>query len=838
MRNFRGVIAKIITFVSVFVISLIVIGFFMNKGNTDMTAAMGSAALPTVSIQAGGTQINLMRGYCSQMEAASMRDSITPLNEQREVEAVICGYGQKIESASYEVRSLDGERLIENTALDLSEKLGSNYRVDFRLKDLIEEGKEYNLIFSLTLEDGRVARYYTQVIQAPYHVQEKLDFIRSFSDATFDYDSFVEQGYHKNLETNAEEKNASLARVTIHSSTKQVTWGGLAVEQVTDPEIQIREIAPQTASVVLSYLVKYQTNGRDTFAMAEEYYRVRYTEERMYLLDYERTVSQFLDENAASFVNDKISLGITDTEVDMLESDGGTVFAFSHAGALYSYNGADGSLARLFSFMEENQNDERNWYDEHGFRILQADETGNVTFIVYGYMNRGRHEGECGVQVCYYSSSINVVEELIFIPYTKSPEILKADMENLSYINGKNDLYLMLDGSIFHVGLENMESDVIAQGLSENSYRVSEDGSMLVWLDEEEDTLVLMNLNSGEEARIGAGAGELIRPLEFMGEDLIYGIASQEDVHENSLGDIIFPMNKILIRDFEGAILKTYDISGVYVTACTIEENQINLERVKKTERGFERITDDQILSSAVVSSNKNYVETAVTENLETVVQIVLRSQVDSKKVKFLTPKEVLFEGDRNVELSQKEHPVRYYVYGKNGICDILSSPAEAAKLAWENAGSVTTNDGSYVFKRDRLYTSNQIMAITGEAAGNGENSLAACLDEIFRFEGLMRESTFLLNSGKDVISILSENLEGRKVLNLKGCSLDMVLYYPDREIPVLAVLEDGSAVLITGFNEKNVVIMEPGNGAPYKMGMNDARSWFEENGNQFIAYW
>lgn len=171
-------------------------------------------------------------------------------------------------------------------------------------------------------------------------------------------------------------------------------------------------------------------------------------------------------------------------------------------------------------------------------------------------------------------------------------------------------------------------------------------------------------------------------------------------------------------------------------------------------------------------------------------------------------------------------------------MVDILSSPAKAAELAYENLGTAAAEDGSYVLKRDRLHSSNQIMAIEGILAEDGESSLAVCLDAIFRFEGLMRDSQHLLDQGMDVLSILEQNLEGRRILDLRGCSLDIVLYYPDREIPVLAVQNDGSAVLITGFNEQNVVLMNPQTGTVYKMGMNDAREWFAENGNRFIAYW
>lgn len=836
----KNAIIKLVTFIGVFIISLIVISFYMNKGNTDMTAQMSGATLPTIAVEAGSADINLMRGYCTVMETAGMRESITPVGEQRQVDIVIHTHGQEIRQAAYEVRSIDGTRLIENTVLSGFEKSGSDLKASFRLKDLIEKGEEYSLIFILTLENDREVRYYTRVIQDEYNLEEKLDFVLKFSESTFDYEKLQE--YTKYLESNSDGNNSTLAKVDIHSSAKQVAWGGLEVQKETETEVQVKEIAPQTASVVLTYLVSYLQNDKKVYAQVEEYYRVRYTTDRMYLLSYERTAQQLLEESSWSFDNDKINIGIADPDIEMVENDGGTVFAFSHAGALYSYNGADSKLAVLFTFLDENGDDERTWYNAHGFRILQVDETGNVTFAVYGYMNRGRHEGSCGVQVCYYSSMLNVVEELAYIPYTKSAGILEADMENLSYVNGKNDLYLMLDGSIYHIGLENKESDVVVRGLSEECYRVSEEGRVLVWQEGGQEfsseKLVLMDLNSGKKDEIEAGAGNYIRPLGFMGDDLIYGVASKEDVTEDSLGYIVFPMYRIVIRDYEGTILKTYEPDGAYVTECSIEDNQISLERVVKTESGFESTAGDQILYSDQMPAGKNYADTAVTENLQTIVQIVLKSQVDSKKVKILTPKEVLFEGSREVALQQQDHPARYYVYGKTGVEDILTLPAAAVRLAYENYGTVAAEDGSYVLKRDRLHTSNQIMAITGELAEDGENSLAVCLNAILQFEGLMRDSDYLLKAGKDVQEILEDNLEGRKVLNLQGCSLDMVLYYPDREKPVLAVLEDGNAVLITGFNEQNVVIMDPQTGTVYKKGMNDARTWFEENGNQFIAYW
>ena len=403
----RKAIVKIIAFLAVFFVSLITISFVMNQGNTDMTAEMGKATLPSMAVVENGTEINQMYGYTMPMETAGLRESITTVDSTRQVDAVVHLYGQELLGISYELRSIDGSRLIEKTELT-GTKDGDSLHISFRLKDLMEEGEEYSLIFVAGLEDGREARYYTRVIQADYGLEEKLDFVTSFSEATFDPESFTAAGYHKKLETGPEGSDTTFANANIHSMASTVTWGELEVKREEAPHIWVREIAPQTASFVLRYPVSYEEKGKAVSAQAEEYFRVRNTGDTMYLLDYERTVEQYFTESSASFSEEGIDLGITGKDVEMKESDGGTVFAFSQAGALYCYNGADSRMARLFSFYDKENQDARSRYDGHGFKILQVDETGNVIFLVYGYMNRGRHEGACGVQVCYYSSTLNL----------------------------------------------------------------------------------------------------------------------------------------------------------------------------------------------------------------------------------------------------------------------------------------------------------------------------------------------------------------------------------------------------------------------------------------------
>ena len=98
-------------------------------------------------------------------------------------------YDQTVDSMAFEVRSVDGSRLVENTEITNFRMDGENITADIVLKDLIDEKTEYSLTFLLNLEDGRCARYYTRIIQADgYGVKEKLAFVRDFSAATFHED--------------------------------------------------------------------------------------------------------------------------------------------------------------------------------------------------------------------------------------------------------------------------------------------------------------------------------------------------------------------------------------------------------------------------------------------------------------------------------------------------------------------------------------------------------------------------------------------------------------------------------------------------------------------------
>ena len=837
----KKTIIRIAVCVVVFLASALIIGSIMNQGHNNMTMEMAPATLPMITMESGGVACNELHGNTVEMDVAYQKDCITLLGEGRQANFTVDTFGREITGISTEVRSIDGSRLIENSEVTGWKANGKSFSVSLTLKDLIDTNTQYSLTLILELEGEQKVYYYTTILwNDDVHISEILEFATDFHGKL--YDKEVAKELTKYLEPNSKlTDNGTFHKVNIHSSFQQITWGSLEPVQEDAASIRLTQISGNVASLLMDFVVSTGEGKNKIYYNVEEYYRVRYTSERMYLLDYERTMTQIPD-TTRMYANDKILLGITDENVDMMESADGNTVVFSDMGQLLSYNAATNGLTVIFSFYDKDNADRRTLYDNHGIKILDVDEGGNVKFAVYGYMNRGRHEGETGIQIISYDNSLNTIEEEVYIPYSKSYAVLKDEMEQLLYRNRQQHVYFFLENGVYDVDLENRSAEQLVSIRQDDSLQVSENHEIIVWQEGDDinhsDQLNVRNLNTGEQTVIRAEDGDAIRPLGFMGEDIIYGVARESDIRTENSGQIFYPMYKVCISNSSGASLKEYGQEGIYVVGCTIESNQITLSRLQRTENGsYQEILNDQIMNNVEEEVGQNKVVTANIDIYERYVQIQTKSSIDAKTIKVLNPKEVVFEGGRELELDAVSEVPRYYVCNAYGVCGIYSAPGTAVKEAYDTSGIVTNDRGVTVWLKGNRVSRNQIMAIKEESVTEQKNSLAVCLDNILRHAGITRNTEYDLAQGKTATTILSENMTGVQVLDLSGCTLDAVLYYVNQDIPVLAILEDGEAVLVTGFNEFNVVIMEPATGKLYKKGMNDATAWFAENGNHFITY-
>ncbi|GFI10079.1 hypothetical protein IMSAGC007_02546 [Lachnospiraceae bacterium] len=837
----KKLILKIISVLAAFFLGIVFMSYMQSAGNRDLTDSMASATLPLVYLEQGGRQLNLMHGYTQPMNGSLLREAVLPLPEDREIELLVQCPNTEAEQLFYEVRSLDTKRLVEDAQIMDYTREDDFIRARFQLKDLLDEGQEYLLVIRLELERGQEAFYYTRLINLPeHHLEECMDFITMIHEALFDKENTVNITSYLEPDTSAD--NGTLAYVNIHSRYKQLIWDEMEVQLSSPVRTYLIDLEGSIAAVRLEYEVNHlNEKGKTERYQVQEAYRVRYTEQRMYLLNYERTAERIFDPELEVFTENSIELGILNTEVEYRKNEEENIIAFVQNGDLWCYDVAQNKLSYVFGFRDGD--DLRCSYEEHEIKIIDVDESGSMNFLVYGYMNRGRHEGRTGISVYTYNALTNSVEERIFIESSKPFGILKSEVGKLAYVNKQEILYLYLQNSIWRIDLKTRSFEEVVTGIAEECCMMSEDGRLAAWQREnslnESEAVELLNLETNRRRTVQAEEGFYIRALGFMGTDFIYGEARKEDVAKSITGSFVFPMGYVAIQDENGVKIRefSYEQQGKYAVDISIENNRTILDCVAKDEaQGYTEALPELITKNTAEVVEKIALNTKNSGVKKREFYFELTESRKETQMKRLMPRLVLFEGSRSLQLEKTEEDLRYFVYAYTGrLAGAYGSANEAVITAYEQMGVVVDSSQSCIWRRGGRKTRTELTGLENLQQRPEETSMQAAIEILLSGENNYADTTASLEAGRTPYEILSENLDGR-VLDLSGCSVNMILYYVSQGYPVLAIEGRDTAELITGYDPQNVILTNPITGEAYRKGMNDSTQMFEELGNLFVV--
>ncbi len=836
----KKLILKIVSMILAFVLGAGLMGYYMMAGNNELMDSMAEATLPLVSVVLNGQKYNTMHGYVGEMDGKSIRGDVIPLPEDRKLSIMVELYGASVEHLFYEVRSLDHTRLVENTEVDFTVKDG-RLEAELPIKDLLDEGQEHALILRLQTGSRQEISYYTRIANiGENRLEECLEFAKVWHEATFDKENTVSITQY--LEPDSTADNDTLDKVTIHSRYRQIIWDQLNIQPYSEPEVFVTEIDPSVTCLRLDYVVQHVNEEQETeYYQVREYFRVRYTDQRMYLLDYDRTANRIFDENISVFGEDQLELGILNDPVHLKKNTEENVVAFVQNGELWSYDVARNDLSYVFGFREGW--DPRAGFSEHDIRIMNMDESGSMYFMVYGYMNRGNHEGKTGIAVYQYDAVANTVEERIFLESGKPYAVLKEELGELSYVTSEEALYLYWDGNIYFIDLDTRECRTIAEGLPENCYLLSEDQTIMAWQDGnslfQAEEIYLLDFGTGRKRVIEAQEGEYIQGLGFMGTDFIWGTARQSDIQQDLVGNMIFPMHCISIQNVSGQTIREFEYGekGKYVVSVSMEDNRIFLECVTREEDGsIVPARPEPITNNSEEQEEKILLCTRNRGKKKREYYLSFTNKRETAEPNKLTPKQVVFEGSRTVALEEKEPMERYYVYGQGGVVGSYGTVRDAVMAADAAMGVVADEKQRIIWRRGSRKTRIQLSTMEARDVKEGENSLLVSLSAILNFERIYPDVGAALEQGQNAYEILADHLE-EKILDLSGCDLSMVLYYVSQGKPVLALTGPTSAVVIVGYDVQNIVVLNPETGEISRMGMNEGKEYFEELGNLFIGY-
>lgn len=812
-----------------------------NKGTTDLTVEMSDATYPVVSFYAGDQVINQTYGYKEEMDETSVRDSITPVDSDLQMPITIDTNGTTVTGISYEVRSLDAERLVEDTTLDTFNSQSGQVSATLNLQNLLDSDTEYLLILKVESK-SQTYYYYTRIIKSSDDsATQALDFVSNFHDETLGASDGSDLATY--IEPDSTQTNTTLQYVNIHSSLSQIMWGNFDPEVVSDVNVTVAETNSSYTSVVLTYTVSSaDSQGVDRYYNVKEYYRVRVTSDRMYLLDFERETDQVFTGTGDSFYDNYIQLGITDTDVNYKASDSGTIVAFVQQGDLWSYNQESEEITKVFSFRGSDITDSRENNTDHDIKILNIDESGSIEFVVYGYMSRGQHEGQVGVGVYRYDSDTNVVEEELFVDSDESYEVMKEEIGDLFYVSSNNIFYMMTDGMLYSVDMTDGTLNTLEEGMDSNTFVVSDSGQFIAWVEDSDKysstSIHVMNLDTEEITQITAGDGQYIQPLGYLEEDFVYGIANQSDVVQDVAGNITFPMNSVEILDDQLQEVKDYSVDGYYVVSAYESENALHLKRVTKSGDEYLSASEDTIINYSQNETDYNTVNTTETTDAEqTQVQISMAADIENLSPRMVTPQEVLSENENDISvLKGSQKMEQYYVY--KGCQVVLSTQvlSDAINEAYSDGGVVVDSNQNYIWTKNKK-TSAAISDLSVPDSAANANSVAKCIDAILNKEEISNNAESYLQQGTGIFDVMTNIMSDNIIVDLTGCTVEEVLYYISQGNPVIAMEDSENAVLFTGYDSYNVTVFDPETQTTSKIGLEDCETQFAAAGSIYIGY-
>lgn len=835
-------VIKPVVLSGLFLAALIVFSIITNQDNKDMTTAMKEATLPIVQFYEGNNSVAQLHGYVSEMNITKMRDGIVPVDHTRLLPLKINTYGQKIRGIAYEIRSLDDSRLVaKGNAQEIKEK-NNEISANLKIQNILGKGEEYELIVILASGKNKI-RYYTRLMQTQNDdTQACMDFALQFHEYTFrdDANKFIP----KYMDA-ATGDTSTLNYVDLSCTLNQITWADLKPEQMGELEASFKEINDSYDVITLRYVVTTKGTGGETeYYNVEEYYRLRMTESRMYVLNFERTLNQiFRGENRFITDNNQIQLGIRDKNIEYAVSETGDVIAFVQQGELWCFNRVN-KIVQVFSFLgAEGINARDNW-DQHDIKIARVDEAGSIDFVVYGYMNRGDHEGEVGTAVYHYDGLVHTIEEEIFIPSDVSYEILKAQMGQLMYVNEKGTFYLIMDQKLYSIDTDKRTPEVLVKDLKESCYKVSESNQYFAWVDSDKeyksDVIHLMNLKNASVYDIKAKKGAYILPLGFIDEDFIYGAAKKDKVMVAAAGNTVFPMKNLTIMDTSEnshSILKTYEPSRGSIGSISVEDYTITIHLIKKSGGHYVAAGTDAIMNREGDTEEKVTVGSTVTDRKETQYQLMMKNGADASKIKMLTSKSVLLENPRDVSVKNKESQEYFYVYKKGDVLFATDEIADAIVCANNHMGVVVDSKQQYVWMRARKSAQTAFSSLKVNDADKSSSSVVQAVSAMLNYRGNGLSVKELIDNGGTPKSAIENTLKDSVVLDISGCTVEEILFYVSKGSPVFAMTGTDSAVLVTGYTSGSIYYYDPQTHSTRSKSYKDADDWFRKAGYIFFTY-
>ena len=718
--------------------------------------AVADSSLPVVTMEFNGRQINELCAYTDEMDLNYAAEAIYLLEDTYDIPVCADLKGNIAKSISFYLYDIENSSLLQNGLSDDIETDGDELTATLTLaSQVVSTDTEYVLDIVLELSSGQELHYYTRVLKASgTYTADQIELAYSFSEATVSGDQDAITSY---METNPwTQSNTNFSGVNLKSSISQMTWQSMDVELLSEADITILDINGTIGCYRLDYVVTVADDDITEYYRVSEYFRIRMTASASYILTYEREVDQIFIPSEANLASSYAELGILSSEdIETAASPDGAYSCFVLSGTLWLLDSSNKALIQVFSFESDDPWQDAPMYYDHDIEVMSVDDEGNIQFIVYGYMNAGLHEGLCGVGLYSYSAEDETVTEVLFIEADVPYEILKATTGEMIYINEDNELYILIDQTIYSISLDKYNIKTVKESLESGTYCVSTTQRMIAWQEDGKvnsaDKITVLDAESGETYTISALAGMSIKVLGFVGDDPVYGMGTEENYYYDSADEEYLLMDTVYLKDLETGEVSEYSSSSGYFLSAEYEYNRIEIAKSD---------SDSLAIYSAEISAAETPEITSDYDDVKETIYYVKFVDSTTSSGNFTITMDIpvyVTDADLVAPSGFLDLSGRYLVYGKGSLQLITSSAAEAVREAYDYEGYVKTEEGFFYrrgMRASSISMSESAIEAALEAWEDGEVILITgiTLTEAFYFTG---EGTALVWEYEDTVWLI-----------------------------------------------------------------------------------
>lgn len=834
---------RIIVSVIVFIVSIYIFGSHITERSNDVEtiSKTANATFPVLYMKVDDRLVNPMHGYTANMDAKYIRDGIISIDDKQKCVLNIKENDVNIKKAVYEISKCDSSDIIDTGTIRTFDKKDKYMQFNITANEQLIPNQEYALKVALVTDKGNKIYYYARIKRNDDTVDDKIiDFALDFHEKTLKKDKAEDISQY--LETDASVmENKDLAYVNIKSNLETISFGELNPKVISDEFVTIREVTGNTAVLEIKYYMEANTDTGNEKYEVKEGYRIRWTEDRIYLLYFERSMESIFDIQLTSASQAEFKLGITnDTGTDITTSNDNSKIYFVRNGELWYYNAPTNDCAKVFSFKQDKDTDYfRDVYDAHNIKVLNVEDNGDAYFMVYGYMNRGDYEGRMAIVLYKHYVEQNRIEEQVNIPVDIPYAVLNQKVSDFAYVSDKEVFYFSIAEDIYAYDLKSSKMTTIAEGIEDEDMVLSKEGGFLAWQDAKKgyEYINVMKLRDKKVTKMNAPEGKCIKLLGEIQGNMIYGYADKNEVAQMMDGTDVVPIYEMNIATIDGKVAKTYKPKNCFVIGLSIENNRMILARAKQDSSGKYVTTSSESIFNNQFDENSNFGFTSrASEKTLTEWYMYIPDGYEMKEIpKVRLVENTLIKGDTTVRVYKDLMNDKYYfVYSYHGLESGYSSAAEAIVAANERMGNVFDNHGYLVWERGIANMAASVSEINEEGTSNG--SINACVKMLVE------------KSGNDVkledISKVNGTIEDKvdkyvngTAINFTGTPLNELMYSISKGRPVLAMMSGDRAVLITGYTGSSITYYDPASRSKKTMSKSGAEEDFKKVGNVFVSY-